>query len=181
MPRSARSSSTSRYDSAKRRYQRTERDDHLGREAETSEGRPCEGGPDAASAHDASLAARGPTPADATEPFAASGLLRLGCQTSSHRNRRVAAKVRARAKPSSTAVGTSRALAPLPRTSTSSMPSGGGRSGRALLAVRSHGGSWETSKKVPDRKAIGRTTRLAMGWAAFSVPAVASTDTPRDG
>ena len=33
-------------------------DDHLGREAEASEGRPCEGGPDAASSHDTSLAAR---------------------------------------------------------------------------------------------------------------------------
>ena len=43
-------------------------DGHLGREAEASEGRSCEGGPDAASSHDTSLAAPGPISADATEP-----------------------------------------------------------------------------------------------------------------
>jgi hypothetical protein len=42
--------------------------DHLGREAEASEGRPFEGGPDAVSSHDTSLAALGWLAADATEP-----------------------------------------------------------------------------------------------------------------
>jgi hypothetical protein len=53
-----------------------------------------------------------------------------------------AAKVSATAKPSSAAVGTSSALAPLPRTSTSGMPSVRCRSGRALrVAEKSSGGT----------------------------------------
>jgi hypothetical protein len=43
--------------------------DHIRREAETGEGRPCNRiGPDAASSHDTSLAARDPVSANATEP-----------------------------------------------------------------------------------------------------------------
>ena len=50
--------------------------DHIRREAETGEGRPCNGiGADPASSHDTSLAARGPVSADATAPFA--GLIDL--------------------------------------------------------------------------------------------------------